>query len=85
MLFGRAFEQAVAAYFLGKDPTAVFFTEWAAYQEKPLEYTNGDTWERMYRQGILLLERFAQDDRIRIPQPPPPPAAQVESASRERE
>lgn len=68
MLFGRVFEQALAAYFLRKDPTAVLFAEWAAYQDKSLEYTNGDSWERLYRQGIVLLERFAQENRIRVPQ-----------------
>jgi hypothetical protein len=35
----------------------------------PLEYSHGDTWERMLRQGIQLLERLAQDDRIEICQP----------------
>jgi len=69
MLFGRVFEQALAAYFLRKDPTTVLFTKWAAYQDQPLEYTNGDSWERLYRQGIVLLERFAQENRIRVPQP----------------
>jgi len=69
MVFGRVFEQALAAYFLRKDPTVVLFQEWAAYQDRPLEYTNGDSWERMYRQGILLLERFAQDNHVQVPQP----------------
>jgi hypothetical protein len=34
-----------------------------------LEYSTGDSWERMARQGVQLLERLAQDDRIRIRQP----------------
>ena len=29
----------------------------------------GDNWERMLRQGVQLLERLAQDNRIRIRQP----------------
>jgi hypothetical protein len=69
MLFGRVFEQALGAYFRREDATAVLFREWAAYQNQPLHYTNGDSWDRMLQQGIQLLERFCQDDRIRIPQP----------------
>ena len=34
-----------------------------------LHYSNGDTWDRMLEQGIMLLDRFCQDDRIRIRQP----------------
>jgi hypothetical protein len=34
-----------------------------------VEYSKGDGWERMFRQGVQLLERLAQDDRIRIGQP----------------
>ena len=69
MLFGRAFEQALSAYFLREDPGAVLFREWAAYRDTSLEYSNGSTWDGMLRQGIQLLERFAEDDRIRIRQP----------------
>ena len=35
----------------------------------PLAYPNGATWDRMLQQGIQLLERFAQDDRVHVPQP----------------
>ena len=38
-------------------------------QVSKLEYSNGTTWDRMLQQGIQLLERFAQDDRIRVRQP----------------
>ena len=69
MVFGRVFEKALAAYFRREDPTATLFKEWAAYQEVPLEYASSDSWERMYRQGVTLLERLAQDDRVRIRQP----------------
>src|SRR4029077_13137356 len=64
MLFGRAFEQALAAYFLRDDATAVLFREWSACQNQGLQYSKGDTWDRMLQQGIQLLERFCQDDRI---------------------
>ncbi len=69
MLFGRAFERGLAAYFLREDPTAVLFREWAPCQNQSLQYSNADTWDRMLQQGIQLLERFCQDDRIRIRQP----------------
>jgi len=66
MLFGRAFEQALAAYFRHEDPAAAFFQEWAHHQHSGLEYSHNDNWDRMLQQGIQLLERFAQDDRVRI-------------------
>jgi CRISPR/Cas system-associated exonuclease Cas4 (RecB family) len=37
MLFGRAFERALAAYFLRKDPAATLYQEWALYQKEKLE------------------------------------------------
>jgi hypothetical protein len=69
MVFGRAFEQALAAYFRHEDPAAALFENWAPYRDGGIEYTSGDTWDRMLYQGIQLLERFAQDDRVRIRQP----------------
>jgi len=69
MLFGRAFEQALRAYFLREDAAAALFREWAACQDQSLQYSNGDSWDRMLQQGIQLLDRFCQDDRIRTRQP----------------
>lgn len=69
MLFGRAFEQAVAAYFQQLDAAAVLYREWSAYRETNLYYSQRDSWDRMLQVGVQLLERFAQDDRVRIPQP----------------
>src|SRR5580765_9119735 len=69
MLFGRAFEQALSAYFRREDPAAMLFQEWAAHRDTRLEYSKGSTWDRMLQQGIQLLERLAQDDRIRVRQP----------------
>ncbi len=69
MLFGRVFEKALAAYFCREDSTAVLFEEWGAYQETPLQYSNGDSWEKALRRGVTLLERLAQDNRLRIRQP----------------
>jgi hypothetical protein len=69
MLFGRAFEKALAAYFLREDCSAALYREWSLYREQKLQFSNGDTWDRMLEQGIQLLGRFAQDDRVRIRQP----------------
>jgi hypothetical protein len=69
MLFGRAFEQAVAAFFQRQDAAAVFYREWAACRDSGLQYSERDSWDRMLQSGVQLLERFAQDDRIRIPRP----------------
>jgi|SRR5215469_14781145 len=66
MAFGRCFEKALASFFLGEDPTTTFFKEWAAFRDSPFDYKRGDSWDRMVHQGIHLLERFAQDDRIRV-------------------
>ena len=70
MLFDRAFEQAVAAYFQRQDASEVLYREWAAHRNNSdLHYSERDSWDRMLQSGIQLLERFAQDDRIRIRQP----------------
>jgi hypothetical protein len=69
MLFGRCFEQAVAALFRHEDPTAVLFEQWAPCKNLELVYPGNDTWDRMLQQGIQLLERFTQDGRIEVLQP----------------
>ena len=47
----------------------MLFREWSTSQNQTSHYSNGDTWDRMLQQGIQLLDRFCQDDRIRIRQP----------------
>jgi hypothetical protein len=69
LLFGRAFEKALASFFAGEDSAARLFKEWGVYQGADVNYAHGDTWERMLRQGVQLLERLAQDDRIQIDRP----------------
>jgi hypothetical protein len=69
MLLGRVFEQALGAYFRREDAAAVFFREWLPLRDSGLAYANGDTWDVMAQQAIQLLNRFAQDDRVRIRQP----------------
>src|SRR5438270_11768501 len=69
MLFGRAFEQALAAYFRREDAPATLYREWAVYKNQPLHYSEGDSWDRMLQQGLQLLDRFCQDGRVRIRHP----------------
>ena len=69
MVFGRVFEKALAAYFRREDPTAALYDEWGAYQEADLDYGKNGKWEKMLRQGITLLERLAQDNRVKVPSP----------------
>src|SRR5689334_24347125 len=38
MLFGRVFEQALAALFLRQDPGAALFQEWSVHQNSPIAY-----------------------------------------------
>ena len=63
MLFGRCFEQAVAALFRHEDPSAVLFEQWAPCKNLELTYSGNDTWDHMFQQGVQLLERFTQDAR----------------------
>jgi hypothetical protein len=69
MLFGRAFERALGALFRREDPGAVLFAEWSGCQSQELHYSNRDSWDRMLRQGITLLTRFCQDNRVQVCQP----------------
>jgi hypothetical protein len=69
MLFGRAFELALGAYFRREDPGDVLFQEWSSCKDQALQFSNHDTWDRMLEQGIRLLIRFCQDNRICVSQP----------------
>src|SRR5436305_6440475 len=68
MLFGRAFESALAAFFRREDAYDIMLREWSSCKQQDLQYSNGDSWDRMLQQGIQLLERICQEDRIRIRQ-----------------
>jgi len=69
MVFGRAFENAVAALYRGQDPTAALYDEWAPHQNQPLHYGPREDWGRMFEQGVRMLERFAQQERVHILDP----------------
>ena len=69
MLFGRCFEQALGACFRREDAAVTLYREWSTYQKQPLRYGERDSWDRMLEQGVQLLNRFCQEDRIRVVQP----------------
>ena len=69
LLFGRAFETALGALFRNEDSGQTFFTEWSAHQSTELDYSRGDSWQKLLEQGIKLLELFVQHDRVEIQSP----------------
>src|SRR5579864_8111795 len=69
MIFGRAFELALGAYFRREDPGDALFREWSTSKDIGLQFSAHETWDRMLERGIMLLTRFCQDDRVRITQP----------------
>ena len=62
MLFGRAFEHAVAARFRREDPAAVLFEQWGVCKNMGLTYAGNDTWPLLCTQGAQtgLCNRVAQ-------------------------
>src|SRR5437764_14154704 len=64
MLFGRACERALAAFFLRQDAAAALFRECKLYDAQTLEYSPADCRDRIPEQGIQLLHRFCQDERV---------------------
>ena len=69
MVFGRCFETALGAYFRREDSTDVLFKEWGAFRDAPFEYRKKDSWDRLVHQGVHLLQKFAQDDRVQVLNP----------------
>jgi PD-(D/E)XK nuclease superfamily len=59
MVFGRRFEKAFAALLRQEDCSVTLFEKWG------FEHKKGETWDRLFRQGIQLLERFSQENRTR--------------------
>jgi hypothetical protein len=69
LVFGRAFENALVSYFRREDASVTFFQEWSQYRDAELEYPRGDSWDKLLNDGFKLLDRFAQEDRVRIRRP----------------
>lgn len=69
MIFGRCFEKALESYFCGDDCAATLYREWGMFRDTAFEYKKGESWDRLVHQGVQLLDRFAQDNRVQIPQP----------------
>jgi hypothetical protein len=68
-LFGRAFEEALAANFLGTEAGAVLQTQWDRCRDHVIRYDSNKKWKEMLQQGIELLACFQQHNRLRVPQP----------------
>ena len=68
MVFGRSFEKALMPTSGVRIQVGVF-KEWGLYRDASLDYKKGESWDRLIHQGIHLLQKFAQDDRICIPRP----------------
>src|SRR5215471_16426133 len=47
MIFGRVFEQALAAYFRREDAAVTLFREWSIYKDQFLHYSERDSWDSM--------------------------------------
>jgi len=47
VLFGRAFELSLGAYFRREYPGEVLFREWSAYKTQDLLFSKQDNWDRM--------------------------------------
>jgi CRISPR/Cas system-associated exonuclease Cas4 (RecB family) len=69
LIFGRAFEQALSSYFRGEDSGLRLHDEWAKFRSTELDYGRGDTWDSMLTQGVMLLERFCQENRVQVVHP----------------
>jgi len=69
MVFGRCFEKALVALFRQEDPGATLFQEWSFFRDASLEYKKGESWDRLIHQGVHLLERFVQGNRVHIGAP----------------
>ena len=69
LVFGRAFENALGSYFRREDASVTFFEQWSVYRDADLEYCSGDSWDKLLQGGFKLLDRFAQEDRVRILRP----------------
>src|ERR1051325_9556300 len=69
MMFGRAIETALVAYFNSADAGVALFQAWSQCRDQGLEFRRGDTWDQMLYQGISLLNLFAQDARVTIANP----------------
>ena len=69
MAFGRSFENALGAFFRGEDPVPHSLRNGALTVMQDLNIRRVKRGTSLVHQGIHLLGRFAQDDRVRIENP----------------
>src|SRR3989475_7018664 len=67
MLFGRAFERALAAYFLRQDAAAALFQEWKLYQDQKSTRLNSSHSQTSHAVFCLKIKSLRHQER--------PPAA----------
>ena len=58
-----------APFFVAKIPERFCSRNGLPVRVKTCTISHRDSWDRMLRQGIVLLTRFCQDDRVRVYQP----------------
>ena len=70
MVFGRCFEKALECLLRATRIAPRRFQGMGRLPRYSLCNTaKGESWDRLLHQGVHLLEKFAQDDRIQIPDP----------------
>ena len=72
MLFGRAFEQALGLLLSPGRPWGRDVSRRSAAKSQPLHFSHNDTWDRMFEQGIMLLDPLLSGQSC----PHPPTASQ---------
>jgi hypothetical protein len=60
MLFGRAFENALGAFFRQEDSTVALYREWAVSKNAGLHYSHGDTCSQARISSILAITNRAR-------------------------
>src|SRR6516165_5386939 len=66
MVFGRCFEKALGALFRQGDPGATLSQDWGVFRDASLDYKKGESWDSLIHQGVQLLKRFVQENRVHI-------------------
>src|SRR5512136_2360980 len=64
LVFGRVFQMAIESQFLVPDSVRFFTEHWQKVKDLSLEYSNGDSWEKLLEQGEILLNKFRDDQRV---------------------
>src|SRR5271156_4952954 len=69
MVFGRAFERALGAYFRREDAGAVLFAEWSTSQKLGLHYADRAGGDGIPKKEIVLGEGFGKGVGVGLGEP----------------